>query len=60
MEDVAKEVEIQSKGVIRLGRIDWNKFADGTPNIFIHNIREIKKHEVAFLSSMHNTNIFFE
>ena len=36
------------------GKIDWNSFPDGTPNIFIHDIDKIKNRHVLFLGSHHS------
>jgi len=36
------------------GKIDWNCFPDGTPNIFIHNMDKIKNRHILFLASHHD------
>jgi hypothetical protein len=43
-----------------LSEIDWNQFADGFPNLFIHDAHNVKNYHVCFLANFHNPAVFFE
>lgn len=60
MKNVAEETERLSDGKVRLGSILWNKFPDGTPQIYIEHSEEIKNSSVAFLASCDTVDNIFE
>ncbi|XP_071502479.1 uncharacterized protein [Diadema setosum] len=40
--------------------IEWKKFKDGWPNLFINNVRECAGRDVIFLGSFHSPEVIFE
>ena len=58
MESVAAEV----RGLLPVwdeGKIDWETFPDGMPNIFIHEARSLENARVAFIASIGNADELF-
>ncbi|KMZ67876.1 putative Ribose-phosphate pyrophosphokinase [Zostera marina] len=45
---------------IRLQSINWRNFADGFPNLFINNAKDIRGQHVAFLASFSSPAVIFE
>lgn len=45
---------------IALGAIDWNRFPDGFPNIFIHDKGVLKSKHVSFLACFDRPEVIFE
>ncbi|XP_010023480.2 ribose-phosphate pyrophosphokinase 4 [Eucalyptus grandis] len=45
---------------IELRSINWRKFADGFPDLFIHNAHGIRGQHVAFLASFSSPGVIFE
>ncbi|WCJ38510.1 Ribose-phosphate pyrophosphokinase 4 [Euphorbia peplus] len=45
---------------IELRAINWRKFEDGFPNLFIPNAQAIRGHNVAFLASFSSPKVIFE
>jgi len=43
-----------------LTEINWSHFADGFPNLFIHDAPNVKNYHVCFLANFHNPAVFFE
>jgi hypothetical protein len=41
------------------GRITWNVFPDGTPNLFVEDIDNIRGKDVVFLASFHDPAAIF-
>lgn len=60
MEEVALEAESLSDGKMKLGRIRWDTFPDGTPKIYIEDVENLKNMNVAFLASCNSTDKIFE
>lgn len=56
MEELAKKIAKNER--IVLGKINWDKFPDGFPNIFIENVESVRKADVAFLASFTPETIF--
>jgi phosphoribosylpyrophosphate synthetase len=55
MADVAAELARgPAAPYVRLRRIDWGRFPDGWPNLFIHDIKDTRFHTVVFLASFHD------
>ncbi|XP_010533914.1 PREDICTED: ribose-phosphate pyrophosphokinase 3, chloroplastic isoform X2 [Tarenaya hassleriana] len=57
--DLAERIAAQSD-FIELRRINWKKFEDGFPNLFIHNAQGIRGQHVAFLASFSSPAVIFE
>ena len=53
--DIAKASE-----KVELGEVQWNRFEDGFPNLFIKNALTIRNRHVGFLASFHSTEAIFE
>lgn len=60
MEEVAHEAEKLSDGKMKLGKIRWDTFPDGTPQIYIEDVENLKNMNVAFLASCNSTDKIFE
>ena len=61
MKNLAEEIRSCSKDhLIELGDIEWKKFADSWPNLFIRNVEQIRNSHVLFLASLHNPQTIFE
>lgn len=66
MEDLARKALHLAGGPslrssLRLGSINWDKFADGFPNLFINNIEEdAEGNDVAFLASFSSPSEIFQ
>ncbi|XP_054807440.1 ribose-phosphate pyrophosphokinase 4 isoform X2 [Prosopis cineraria] len=58
-EDLARKVAAESDH-ITLQNISWRSFADGFPNIYIHNAEELRGQHVAFLASFSTPALVFE
>ncbi|KAL2322539.1 hypothetical protein Fmac_026918 [Flemingia macrophylla] len=58
-EDLAHKVALQSPNII-LQNIKWRSFADGFPNLFINNAKELRGEHVAFLASFSSPAHVFE
>ncbi|KAI3435179.1 uncharacterized protein J3R85_006416 [Psidium guajava] len=56
---LAERVAAQSDA-IELRSINWRKFADGFPNLFIPNAHGIRGQHVAFLASFSSPGVIFE
>lgn len=50
MRDLVQAVAARSP-LSYLGRIDWDYFEDGYPNIFIHNVEELRGNDITFFAS---------
>ncbi|XP_078149188.1 ribose-phosphate pyrophosphokinase 4-like [Carex rostrata] len=57
MEELAHKIA-QHCDSIHLQSITWGEFDDGTPNIFMHNVLEIRGKHVAFLATFSRNFIF--
>lgn len=55
-----KLAEALCNGGARLGEIDWKKFPDGWPDVFIHDVERIRGADVMFLASFHRPEDIFE
>ncbi|KAI5060394.1 hypothetical protein GOP47_0024814 [Adiantum capillus-veneris] len=58
-EDLARRIAAESD-TIELKAINWGTFADGFPNLFIHNAHGIRSQHVAFLASFSSPSVIFE
>jgi len=59
MEEFAQKLlKCDSGKLLRLGRISWNRFEDGFPNLFIHDVEAVRGSDVIFLMSLLNHNTF--
>lgn len=58
-EDLARRIAAESD-TIELKSINWGTFADGFPNLFIHNAHGIRSQHVAFLASFSSPAVIFE
>eukprot|EP00250_Pteridium_aquilinum_P033909 c6627_g1_i1 orf=65-1066(+) len=58
-EDLARRIAAESD-TIELKSINWGTFADGFPNLFIHNAHGIRSQHVAFLASFSSPSVIFE
>ncbi|GAQ85984.1 phosphoribosyl transferase [Klebsormidium nitens] len=45
---------------IELREIEWKRFADGFPNLFVPGAHDIRNRHVAFLASFHSPAVIFE
>mmetsp|Transcript_2634 Transcript_2634/g.2948 ORF Transcript_2634/g.2948 Transcript_2634/m.2948 type:complete len:411 (-) Transcript_2634:258-1490(-) len=45
---------------ITVGSINWGKFGDGFPNLFVRDARSLRNKHVAFLASFHEPGVIFE
>ncbi|KAF9604064.1 hypothetical protein IFM89_001939 [Coptis chinensis] len=59
MKSLAERVAAESD-FIQLQNINWRKFEDGFPNLFIPNARGIRGEHVAFLASFSSPAVIFE
>lgn len=59
MGEVAANVATVSGGVVELGRIRWEKFADGFPNLFIEEAGSVAGRPCAFLADLHHPEAIF-
>lgn len=58
---LAERIAQQSTaGRIQLGEIDWRKFADGFPDIFLKHAIDVRNKHVAFLASFHDPSVIFD
>lgn len=47
--------------IVRKGKVDFKKFPDGTPNMFIHDVKDTIEHqEVTYIGDFSTTKEFFE
>jgi len=51
---------VQHTRTVSLGAITWAKFPDGFPNIFVHNVEELKGSHVVFLACFDTAGAIFE
>ncbi|MBF0566415.1 MAG: ribose-phosphate pyrophosphokinase-like domain-containing protein, partial [Nitrospirae bacterium] len=42
------------------GTIQWNRFNDGWPNLYIDDIGRVKNRDVIFIASFHSRDVLFE
>ena len=54
MEWLAQELVQKKPDWFIPGKVDWKCHADGTPNIFIHDLKKLKNNHVLFLASHHS------
>ena len=45
---------------VELGDIDWRKFPDGFPDLFVNDAYGVRDRHVAFLASFHSPEVIFE
>jgi len=45
---------------IKLGIIDWLRFPDEFPDLYVHKVRGIRRRNVAFLASFESPDVIFE
>ncbi|KAL3891619.1 hypothetical protein ACJMK2_003873 [Sinanodonta woodiana] len=50
----------RSRSVVFRDTIKWEKFADGFPNLFIQDVKQMAGKDVIFLGSFHSPEIIFE
>ena len=62
MRDLAKKIVDEDVGGsgIELGDIDWRKFPDGFPDLFVNDAYGVRDRHVAFLASFHSPEVIFE
>jgi hypothetical protein len=60
MREVAKRVASLSRGTVILHEIQFGKFPDGFPDIFLENVKDVRYNRVAFLASLHKQEDLFE
>lgn len=60
MGEVAQRVADISRGCVILHEIQFCKFADGFPNIFLENVKDVRYNRVAYLASLHDQAALFE
>eukprot|EP01138_Halocafeteria_seosinensis_P002980 gb/GECG01003044.1/.p1 GENE.gb/GECG01003044.1/~~gb/GECG01003044.1/.p1 ORF type:complete len:718 (+),score=59.89 gb/GECG01003044.1/:1-2154(+) len=60
MREVAKRVASLSKGTVILHETQFGKFADGFPDIFLENVKDVRYNRVAYLASLHKQEDLFE
>jgi len=52
--------EVSTLSSVPLGRIEWGTFADGWPNLFIHDVEAIRQQEITFLASFQSPSSVVE
>lgn len=57
---IAAQAAAMSRGGVELGDIAWGSFADGFPNLVIANARDLRHRRVAFIASLHSTEVLFQ
>ncbi|PAA47127.1 hypothetical protein BOX15_Mlig028349g1, partial [Macrostomum lignano] len=50
----------KSRLIVYKDSVSWDRFADGFPNIFIHNVQQMAGQDVVFLASLHEPSVIFE
>ena len=62
MKDLAKKIAAEDVGgsSVELGDIDWRKFPDGFPDLFVNDAYGVRDRHVAFLASFHSPEVIFE
>ena len=58
-EPLARDIA-QASARVELGEVQWNRFEDGFPNLFVKNALTIRNRHVGFLASFHSTEAIFE
>ncbi|KAL4853687.1 Ribose-phosphate pyrophosphokinase 3 [Chlorella vulgaris] len=59
-EQLARRIVQCSDGTVELAEINWKRFADGFPNLFVKDAIRIRNRHVAFLASFHTPGVIFE
>ena len=59
MEELARKVA-HANSNIELGSIDWDRFADGFPDLFVKNAKLLRNANVCFMASFHSPSVIFE
>eukprot|EP00887_Chlorella_sp_A99_P001310 scaffold14.g1310.t1 len=59
-EALARNIVEVSAGSVELADINWKRFADGFPNLFVKDAIRIRNRHVAFLASFHSPEVIFE
>ena len=62
MKDLAEKIAAEDVGgsSVELGDVDWRKFADGFPDLFVNDAYGVRDRHVAFLASFHSPEVIFE
>jgi ribose-phosphate pyrophosphokinase len=62
MKALAKKIaeEDVEGSAVELGDIDWRKFPDGFPDLFVNDAYGVRDRHVAFLASFHSPEVIFE
>ena len=62
MKDLAKKIAAEdiAGSAVELGDIDWRKFPDGFPDLFVNDAYGVRDRHVAFLASFHSPEVIFE
>ena len=62
MRDLAHKIakEDVAGSAVELGDIDWRKFPDGFPDLFVNDAYGVRDRHVAFLASFHSPEVIFE
>ncbi|KAK9806464.1 hypothetical protein WJX73_010486 [Symbiochloris irregularis] len=58
-EALARQI-VESTPNVELGRINWRKFADGFPNLYVQDAHRVRNRHVAFLASFQDPGSIFE
>jgi len=59
-EPLARKIAGQAGSHVELGNIRWKSFADGFPDLFVHDATNIRNRHVGFLASFHDPALIFE
>ena len=59
MAELAAEIAVRNAD-IQHGKIDWKRFADGFPDLMIHDVDRLLRHDVSFLACLDDPRVIFE
>ena len=59
MEDLADEIDVRNAD-IQHGRVDWKRFPDGFPDLMVHGVDRLLRHDVSFLACLDDPRVIFE
>lgn len=59
MEDLAAEIAVRNAD-IQHGKIDWKRFPDGFPDLMVHGVDRLLRHDVSFLACLDDPRVIFE
>lgn len=59
MAELAAEIVERNRG-IKLGRIDWQRFPDGFPNLMVHDVDDLIDNHVSLLACLDDPSVLLE